>query len=244
MVQNRQGFLEMDEIAFSRQFDTNRISKLTFFEFTLRQLENSTCPLNFWSKMSKFKWRSVNKTQYSPSAEISKTVKNSLNLKLSSMNLQAKSDLKYQIQLWVRQFWVVVHYYRMTLTILKEATDLQQVLSSQDPETPWHLHSTFMLRSKSWNERDKILNSGHKKHTDANSKSLSINSNRKNLSFRAFFNLHWDNLRFENSTCPLNFWSKVSKLKWRSVNKTQKNWKSELFRESNCGHIVKCKQIL
>ena len=35
------------------------------------------------------------------------------------------------------------------LTILKLARDLQQVLSSQDPLTPWHLHSTFMFRSRS-----------------------------------------------------------------------------------------------
>lgn len=35
------------------------------------------------------------------------------------------------------------------LTILKLARDLQQVLSSQDPLTPWHLHSTFMFRSSS-----------------------------------------------------------------------------------------------
>ena len=35
-------------------------------------------------------------------------------------------------------------------TILKEARDLQHVFSSQDPLTPWHLHSTFMVRSKSW----------------------------------------------------------------------------------------------
>ena len=33
------------------------------------------------------------------------------------------------------------------LTILKLARDLQQVLSSQDPLTPWHLHSTFMFFS-------------------------------------------------------------------------------------------------
>ena len=37
----------------------------------------------------------------------------------------------------------------MPLTILKLARDLQQVLSSQDPLTPWHLHSTFMFRSSS-----------------------------------------------------------------------------------------------
>ena len=35
------------------------------------------------------------------------------------------------------------------LTILKLARDLQQVLSSQEPLTPWHLHSTFMFRSSS-----------------------------------------------------------------------------------------------
>ena len=37
----------------------------------------------------------------------------------------------------------------MFLTILKLARDLQQVLSSQDPLTPWHLHSTFMFLSSS-----------------------------------------------------------------------------------------------
>ena len=41
---------------------------------------------------------------------------------------------------------------RMTaLTALKGATLRQHVFSSQDPETPWHLHSTLMFLSKSWN---------------------------------------------------------------------------------------------
>jgi len=48
---------------------------------------------------------------------------------------------------------LIIFYQRnLSLTFLNEATDLQQVLSSQEPETPWHLHSTFMFRSKSWKE--------------------------------------------------------------------------------------------
>lgn len=46
------------------------------------------------------------------------------------------------------------------LTILKEARDLQQVLSSQDPLTPWHLHSTFIVRSKSWKSSNVCVNYG------------------------------------------------------------------------------------
>ena len=36
---------------------------------------------------------------------------------------------------------------KKALTILKEARERQQVLSSQEPLTPWHLHSTFMFFS-------------------------------------------------------------------------------------------------
>ena len=43
------------------------------------------------------------------------------------------------------------------LTILKLARDLQHVLSSQDPLTPWHLHSTFMFRSSSWKKIGLVL---------------------------------------------------------------------------------------
>ena len=41
----------------------------------------------------------------------------------------------------------------LQLTCLKEETDLQHVLSSHDPETPWHLHSTLMFLSRSWKKR-------------------------------------------------------------------------------------------
>ena len=45
------------------------------------------------------------------------------------------------------------------LTALKGATLRQHVLSSQDPDTPWHLHSTLMFLSRSWNrERHSNVN--------------------------------------------------------------------------------------
>ena len=56
---------------------------------------------------------------------------------------------KAKLVLW-RQV-KVAHFNRMPiLTIRKEARDRQQVLSSQDPLTPWHLHSTFMFLSSNW----------------------------------------------------------------------------------------------
>ena len=42
---------------------------------------------------------------------------------------------------------ITVFKCEIKLTILNEAKDLQQVLSSQDPLTPWHLHSTFIFFS-------------------------------------------------------------------------------------------------
>lgn len=41
-----------------------------------------------------------------------------------------------------------------TLTRLNGGMTFQQVLSSQEPETPWHLHSTCMLWRMAWGQKD------------------------------------------------------------------------------------------
>ena len=67
---------------------------------------------------------------------------------------------KSKVCYYVRDRLKFVHFNRnWMLTILKEAKDRQQVFSSQDPLTPWHLHSTFMFLSSSW-KRYKNKSSG------------------------------------------------------------------------------------
>ena len=81
-------------------------------------------------------WRSMRRHQQAPRL---------------NMLLMASTKVKLLCSRQVK----VVHFNRecQMLTILKEARDRQQVLSSQDPLTPWHLHSTFMFLSSSWKNR-------------------------------------------------------------------------------------------
>ena len=79
-------------------------------------------------------WRSMRRHQQAP-----------------RLNTPLMANTKVKL-LCSRQVKVAPYFNRMPmLTILKEARLRQQVLSSQDPLTPWHLHSTFMFLSRSWN---------------------------------------------------------------------------------------------